>query len=363
MWQKSKPARLLLALSFALVTPHARAEGEVQLKAVDPKENSPKEELRLKLFKANPAKAACAVVPTHPQQATQGLDADLDKFLKQILDALKARDDKALQPLFHPRMNVSLAAINETYSKIDSVYQAPLEFSIYRLWALNTVDGSPKGLACDDDRLTVFPQYGYPLQFGVWLQIMGQKELGRIYLSLVPADGKWNIGALHAQQWTHDSRDFASWVEDAQRVQRMGHKEAAYIKYDIAQKLLDAGGFIEMALRDDVTKARDAVMSQADWDKAVRALVKGHEVAYTSTLLVVGGGGILVRLKTDKEISGEQLKTDCRAIADEILKQPWAAYAEGVRCSFVLPREDPKQEGILGGMFLAFDGIRPKPAN
>jgi hypothetical protein len=31
-----------------------------------------------------------------------------------------------------------------------------------------------------------------------------------------------------------------------------------------------------------------------------------------------------------------------------------------VRCSYVLPREDAKKEGILGGMFLSFAELKPK---
>lgn len=352
MWRNK-----LVSLLLSFVATAALAD-EVVKPVTDPKQKSPKEELRLKLFKEG-GKAACGAVQIDPK-GNSGIDPDLDAFLKNAVEALKKKDDKALQPLFHPRLNIGLAAIQETFAKLDNTYGAPFDISVYRLWALNTVDGAPKGLSCEDDRLTVFPQYGYPLQFGVWLQIMGQKELGRIFLAVVPAEGRWNIGAFHAQQWTHDSKDFATWAEEGVQNDRMGMKEAAYIKFDIASKLLDGGGFIEIAMQGEAIKARDAVMSSEAFDKSVRQALKEFDVVYTSTLLVVGGSGVLVRIKAPGEISVENIQKECKRTAETLLKQQWAAYVEGIRCSYLLPSEDPKKDGQMGGLFVHFEDLQKK---
>lgn len=352
VWQNSLIA---FALAFA---PLARAEDQVQVKPVtDPKANSPKEELRLKLFKDQATKPSCGAVQIDPKGGV-GVDAELESFLKLVVDAIKKKDEKAFLPLFHKRLNIGLPAIAETFAKLDNTYGSPFDVSVYRLWALNTVDGSPKALNCEDDRLTVYPQYGYPLQFSAWLQIMGQRELGRVYLSIVPAEGRWNIGAFHAQQWTHDSKDFATWAEEGVQSERMGMKEAAYVKYDIAAKLLDGGGFLDIQMRDEANKARDHVMSQADFDKSIKATLKDFDVVYTSTLLVIGGSGILARIKMPGEISVEQIKSDCKKAAEALMKNQWAAYVEGMRCSFLLPNEDPKKDGAMGGIFLHFAELK-----
>ncbi len=357
MWQNSLKLVLVasLAPSFA-PAPRARADDIVK-PVTDPKQRSPKEDLRVKLFKDQAGKAACGSVQIDPK-GNSGVDTELDGILKLAVEALKKKDDKALQPLFHPRLNVGLAAIQETFAKLDNTYGAPFDISVYRLWALNTVDGSPKGLTCEDDRLLVFPQYGYPLQFGVWLQIMGQRELGRIFLAIVPAEGRWNIGAFHAQQWTHDSKDFATWAEEGVQNDRMGMKEAAYIKFDIASKLLDGGGFIEIAMRDEAIKARDAVMSFATFDKSVRSALKDFDVVQTATLLVVGGSGILVRIRVPGEISVENMQKECARTAETLSRQQWAAYVEGIRCSYLLPTDDPKKDGQMGGLFIHFSDLK-----
>ena len=142
----------------------------------------------------------------------------------------------------------------------------------------------------------------------------------------------------------------------------MGMKEAAYVKFDLASKLLEGGGFLDIAMRDDINKARDAVLSQADWDKSVRAALKDFEVVYTSTLLVVGGAGVLARIRVPAEISVETMKANCKKAAEALLKNQWATHLEGMRCSFLLPSDDAKKDSAMGGLYLAFSDVAPKEA-
>lgn len=324
----------------------------------DPLVNSPKEELRRKLFK-KPDQPSCLSIKTKPKGGLE-IDAELNSFVNLILEAVSKNDPSKIQPLFHKRMNVAFEQVNTSFQRLNSVYRVPYDVSVYSLWALNTVDGTPNGLKCDDNRLTVYPLYGYPLQFGLWLQIMGQLELGRIYVSLVPANGRWNIGSFHSQQWTHDSRDFATWAEEGQKNARMGYPMAAFVKYDIASKLLHGGGFIDVAMQDEVNAVRDSIMNREQWEASVKETLKDWNVPYASTMLVTGGGGILVRLRIEKELSLEDMKKDCAAVTSKFIQLPYHNYLQGVRCSYVLPREDAKKEGILGGMFLSFAELKPK---
>ena len=86
------------------------------------------------------------------------------------------------------------------------------------------------------------------------------------------------VMVVSAEKSPHRSfKDFATWAEEAVQDERMGLKEAAYVKFDLASKLLEGGGFLDIAMRDDVDKARNAVLSQADWDKSVRTALKDLE--------------------------------------------------------------------------------------
>jgi hypothetical protein len=351
--------QLVLAVGSISFLPSAMAADEAAtLKPVDPKENSPHEDLRRKIFKDSLGKGACATISTDPRGGLGGIDAELDSFVKLIVGGIKNRDPKALQPLFHKRLNIEQGAIEGTFAKLESMFGKPYDVSVYRVWALNTVDGSPKGVACDDDRLTVFPQYGYPLQMALWLQIQGPLELGRLFVSVVPANGRWNIGAFHAQQWTHASKDFATWTEEAQKASYMGYKEAAYILYDIAAKLLDAGGHIDFALRDDLIKTREAILTTAAWETAIKAQLKAWDVVYLASLLVPDGAGLLVRVRMPKEISVEAIKSECGKIVETLAKNPWHTQLSGARCSFLLPNEDAAKEGAMGGIYTEFTDVK-----
>lgn len=331
------------------------AEEAVTLKPVtDPKANSPREDLRTKLFQSTLSSPSCIVLSTDPRGKMVAVDPELDQFVKQVISNLKAKDEKALKPLFHKRLGIKANAIAQTLAKLDSTYGPGFDVSSYRIWALNTVDGSPKGLACENAQLTVYPQYGYPLQIVLWLQIQGSLELGRLFISVVPADGHWNIGAFNVEQWTHASKDFSMWATDAQKAAANGQKEAAYVFYDIAAKLLDGGGHLDFPAEADIAKAKDAVMTTNDWEKSIRSTLKSWDVAYMASVLVIDGAGILVRLRMAQEISVDNMKSECTKVAAELKKAPWRAELKGVRCSFLLPKESASKDGGMGGIYVDF---------
>jgi hypothetical protein len=343
--------RLFLPL-LLLAAPAARAEHEDILKPVDPKTNSPREDLRTKIFGADAGKPGCKTV-------APGVDKELEYFVNRIVTAVKAHDTKSLQPLFHEKLNTSLAAIDDTYGRMDLVYGRKQDVSIYKLFAINTVDGSPAGVDCDGGKEKVFGLYGYPLQFGLWLQIQGPKELGRAFLHIVPTT-RWNIGSYVTNQWTQGGKDSETWAADAKKLAAAGHKESAYVYYDFAIKLLMAGNHLELPVREDLIKARDALYTPDAFDKMLKDVLKDFKIAYTATMLVpdTGTAGLLVRQIVPGEISGEYVENTCADIALTLAKHAWSQDLSGVRCGFNLPREAPKDEGLQGGAYVTWEDAK-----
>jgi hypothetical protein len=346
----------LLTGALALLTgagPSPAPAGGPALQPVDPAVNSPKEAVRREIFGEAASKPGCAALRASPQGAT-GVDATLDAFLKETVAALKGQDRTKLQPLFHKRLNIGMAAIDETFAKLASVYGKPYDVSVYKVWALNNPDDAAKPIPCPGEDLALKATYGYPLQFGVWFSLLGPNELGRIYVGVVPADGRWNLGSFHAQQWTHASKDGGVWADEAAATLARGAKEAAYVKYDIAAKLLDGGPYIDLDAKERVEKARDAVMSKADFEATVKGLLPGFDVIYLSSLLVEHGAGILVRVRIPEEISVDRMKAQCAQVVQKIKAAPWGKELTGLRCNFSMPGEVPTHEGVLGGLYVAF---------
>lgn len=345
-----------LALRITLCGDTAWAENDAILGPVaNPAVNSPKESLRTQLFGADAGKAGCSTLLPDPKGGFASVEPELNAFIASIVDAVARKDNKALQPLFHTRLNTSLAAIDDTFGRMDQTYGKKQNVSVFRLFALNSVDGAPLASKCDGGQETAYALYGYPLQFGLWLQLQGPKELGRVFIHIVPNDGRWNIGSFHLHQWTHAGKDWEAWAREALKSSGAGHKESAYAFYDVAAKLLDAGNHLELAARDDVVKARAALFTPDAWDAAVKAELKDYKVIYTATILVPDGVGILIRQAVPGEVSVEHIQNTCAAMATTLAKTAWAKDLAGIRCGFNLPREAPKDEGLLGSIFTSFD--------
>lgn len=311
------------------------------------------ETLRQQLFKDKISKPACTQVKISTRGQT-GLAVNLDAFISDLMRAIRTKDAMVMQPLFHPRLNTSLFAVKEILAKIDATLGGPLDVSVYRLWALNTVDGSPKGLPCEGDEATVYPHYGYSLQFGIWLQIMGQKEIGRAFATIVPVGDKWYLGSFYAQQWTHASKDPVAWAQQAQKDLEKGIKESAYLEFDLAAKLLEMGKNIEQDLSHQVITARDQIMTKPDFLRSMAKTLSGESVVYAASMLVTDGVGIMVRLRVPSEVALTDMQQRCRKLADQLAKESWTQGLSGLRCAFILPSEKPEFDGALGSLYLPF---------
>jgi len=148
--------------------------------------NSPKEFLRKKIFAEQLFVPACNGYRFLHKDGSKSFDVDLDSFLRTIAKYLKEQNIRGLMPLFHPRTKVTRSALREVFASFKIIYKAPFDVSVFRVWALNTVDGSTKWLSCSDKEVSIYPLYGYPLQFSTWFQLMGQNELARINIAIVP---------------------------------------------------------------------------------------------------------------------------------------------------------------------------------
>ncbi len=337
-------------MALALLSNPVQGDSLVPAK---PEESSPYESLRSKIFSNDPKKASCLPVKADLKGRGSDLPSNLSEKIGEILQALNKGSDRGLQPLFHPRLNTSLGAISTMLAKLDQTYGKPLQFSIARIWAVNTVDGNPKPLLCETEHVELTPMYGYPLQFGLWVQVLGVSELGRIYISLVPTVDGWYIGAWHVMQWTHDGKDYLVWAEEASKEKS---PQLAYAKFDIALKLVEGSRFLEFSDLPRLTNLRDQVLKKEHWEKSIKESIpaQGFQVVRAATLLVPGGAGVLLGLEFPGEVSLVKMKEICQKISSSVGKlKEWQGF-KGIRCNFYLPGEDQKQDGVQGGLFVPF---------
>ena len=278
---------------------------------------------------------------------------EVDQFVFKIVGAIREKKIEELISLFHPKLKISRENLNEIFARIENTYGNKLQFSAYRLWALNTVDGSPLTIKCADPSISINALYGYNLQFSLWLQIMGL-ELGRIYIPIVFSGQNWYLGGLHVQQWTHDGKNYIDWAKKAENTAINGDKVGAYFQYDLAQKLGFGDRFFKLEDLEKITTYAHKNFMESDFEKHIKSSLKDFPIEYASPLFVKGGAGLLVRIRIQKEISLIEIKSRCQKIKDLVKVQSWSRTLTGIRCSFVLPRENPSEEGSVGGILLNF---------
>jgi len=355
VWQSSLILLFLNSVLFA--TPSEK------IIEANPSESSPREALRGNIFSAGKEKRVCKKLEI-TLKGDLAIDASLSAFIKKILDSLdekKTNEKKAeeLVKLFHERLKIRASAVSKSLQDMDNALGKPVQFTALELFALNSPDGNATGLHCAQDKdqdLTINPQFGYPLQFSLWIQATGQKELGRLHVGIVPdRSGAWKVGLWQHFQWTHDQKDFVEFAKMGEAFQKNGRPVAAYLHYDASEKLIRNLGYVEFEAHQEILKLKSQIMSQEKFSDLVKSTLKDPAIKMVVTNYIEGGLAVVIRVETKEEVSLQHIKDYCSAKA-KLLKdsKDFKGGLTAIRCGFILPKEDPSKDGVLGSYLTKF---------
>lgn len=307
--------------------------------------------LQNKLFK-DVQQPACKIVSRGPGVKLQDVDKSLNDFVQTLYQKLQEGSGKDFKPFFHPQLRVKSDIGERIMAIFGKTYRKPWQFSVYRVYAMFSPKADKVEVACPEDQIVLSGRYGYKIQFGVWLQIMGQNELGRVFLAISPREDKWFITGWHFQQWSQSGKDFEAWTKAGTDAFNAKKPVLAHMYFDVAQKLLFGGEFVDFDVKKQVLAARDQAMTKDAWLEKVQALLKSKSEIYVGTLLAEDGVGILLREQVSTAYATNELQKRCLAKGKALLKEGWlAAGSGGLRCEFVFPGEDPEREGKLGSLY------------
>jgi hypothetical protein len=343
---------LILLLSVNCLARFAVAQ-EVKNELSDFRMTPSGAEYRRRLFEKTLSQRSCLIL-------TKGLSSnrlnevpEVSILIQDLTSVFDSKDATKLQSLFHPRLKLTRSRAAQLIGDLESSYgdRGKINISLFRLYALNTVDGEPGNIDCSEDKLSLGTHYGFPIQIGAWFQIVGRKDLGRLYVTLVPGEKAWHVSAWHLQQWTHATRDAEAWVADALNDSAKNLKPAAYAKLDIAYKLLDGGKFIFMQLRRDIQATKDSILpGEGAWLNIVKQSIPQEPLTYAGTYLAPNGAGALIRLAVDKEPNLETKQKVCNDLSARILSSSWAKPLAGVHCDFAQRGAPENLRGAYGGI-------------
>lgn len=321
-------------------------------------ESSPREELRKKLFEKNISERSCLQLESTLSGEIKA-DPSLSAFVSKLLNLLNQRNIDALAKEFHERLKMRPSVVEKSLTDFEVSLGKPIQFTLSEVFALNSPTGVTAAISCDrpkDQTLKINPQFGYPLQLSVWIQAMGQKELGRLHIGIVPdRKNQWKVGLWQQFQWTHDQKDFVEFAKMADAYAKENRPELAYVAYSASEKFLLNLGFVEFGAFAEIKDLKDKIMSSEQFSQKVKALLKDAGIKFVTTNYIEGGLAVVIRKETKEEVSLVQVKEYCAAKAALLAEsKEFKGGLTALRCGYVLPKEDPAKDGVLGSYLQKF---------
>ena len=285
-------------------------------------------------------------------------DGSIFSFLATTEKYLEKLSPRSLLPHFHPKLNTKLEDLDKVTQRMKYVLGKPLEVSLFRLWEISNPNEDIEGLLCDEDEAyKVNPHYGYKQHYVAWFSALGKKELGRVFITIVQENGKWNYGFFHFHKWTHMEQDYASWIKsgNADIVSKLDM--SAYIKFSIAQKLLEGNPHFKIKKRIELDRFIKENLSKDEWLEKLRKLFPGQTILTAGSVFASTGVGILLRFEIKKELSTVKIREHCSKQLAKLKSLNWFASIDGLKCSYVILGEPKDKEGHLGSIYLQKQNI------
>ena len=283
-------------------------------------------------------------------------DKVFTKNLLKILAQLREKKTNALLAYFHPRLKIKEKKLKEIFSFIDEKLKKPLNISLLDLWQVNTSSSKTSAYHCQDG-VKIYAHYGYDQQFFWQLKLAGKKEAGELLISFVPYQKKYKIAYLDFIQTSLEGKKWDFWLEKALQTEAKKQEVLSYFYFDLAAKLLTGNSYLEYQDKQVIEeKLRERKLKERVQQKLAE-LLKEEKILHFSSLFSHKGLALLLRLQLKKELSGVAIRENCFKIRDQLQQEKWMQELAGVRCSYVLPHENPKREGQQGSIFIGLNEI------
>ncbi len=287
-------------------------------------------------------------------------EVTLHTFITDFVGTLKDGNFRRIHTFFHSRSKVKESIGDKLEAILQNRYEKPWQYSLFRAWKIQSQEGNKEIISTcpESEGALIISQFGYPKQFVLWIQIMGQNELGRLVLALAPEKESLKIVAFRVQQWTQGGNDWEKWLERAQNLKRSNNLKQAYIAFDIAQKLIQTEDLLLYPMRSTIISERDQVMTQAQALDSVNQAAKTQTIAYVGSLMTREGTGLLIREITSTDLSAHAYKEICEKRGKSLMTDGWLQKGQGIRCNYIAKGMDPTMDSGLGGFYLTPEDLK-----
>lgn len=304
----------------------------------------------------------CYAKPSCLRLARSGTELKSQKFDSQstifnVVEAIQTKNQKQLAGLFHTKLKITPDSLSTYFTSFDNIYGPRYDVQIFRVWRLQSSDTKP--IECLEDELSLGPHYGHEEQYAIWLQISGEREIGRSFFTLVPHQG-WKIGVWHTQQWTFQQKDPDHWIDEGLKLQKKS-PWGAFIYLDLAAKLMDGAGYLFLQRKKDAEATLQHLFNLENELKKLRPSIDPAIVGIASAF-TPDGPGLEISFVPNPKKSITDLKHDCRTAIRNLLQQKQFSWrtSGGARCRFVEAIDQGFRESPLGGFVMSPTEIASK---
>lgn len=258
---------------------------------------------------------------------------------------------------FHPRSRAPVDIGSKIQSILSGRYDKRWEFSLFRVWRIRSEEGRKAILddCAEADGAKIVTMSGFDSQYVVWIQILAQNELGRLFFIVAPDKGKLSIVSFRIQQWTQLGFDSKVWAQKAAKEKNPIH---AYFAYDIAQKLLSSDQLIIFPEQADLVKKRDEFFTQEALVKEMNSALKINSIVYVGSLMTKEETGIFLREAVNGQDDSKKLRDLCLQRGKDLLNLGILRPKESLRCNYIFKGMDPQKDSPLGGQIFTSNELK-----
>jgi len=116
-----------------------------------------------------------------------------------------------------------------------------------------------------------------------------------------------------------------------------------------------------MDLSEKVATLRQQTYTPSSWLEFWQKKFPDRKIVDVDTVFADDGVGLLLRLELPGEIAAEKLQADCKELSRQFFDASDLSLGmRAFKCSFVIKGENPKREGVLGGILINRGDLTPR---
>lgn len=285
-------------------------------------------------------------------------NSELSNLIENILEAHRKGDATFIHGLFHPRLAMPSSFSEATLLHQRKALQKPLDYSLHQLWWLEGADVD--SVRCSDG-MTLFPHYGYTDLGFLSLQIQGQKELGRIFITLVPQNHKdlknFQIGYYHFRVMTFLGQNAINWGSKAAFAARNRHLLMGYYEWSLAESLARQNPHFTLPEWNILAENKPSLIAVEAALEIIQKITPDYKVLNVEPIFHGDAPAMKVRWQTKDLKSAADQQSLCKDFAKKLKGSGELENVGVLHCALNHVNEDVSRDGMMGSLALELNAL------